>query len=270
MTSSFFAIFLTAFITSFGGFLVAYRNPKWYIQGHLFGLTSLSTGILTGLLFSNFLPHASKEPFFSYFMVLGLLFIISVHVLIVPLLSFLELKEGKIAHKSHHHHHQHLVDCNHHDDRKNHLISKTTACSVIGCLITCSFFDGFELNAAFSIHDNVGWMTSLGVLSHIFPDGILVSSISLASQFRRKYVFLICFSPGFFLIVGFFTSLFLSSFLHWGDFILSFSTGLLIYIVFTHLMPVSLKDKKGFLLFFIGLFLSFIPFYFLIPNFHSH
>ncbi|MCY4524216.1 MAG: ZIP family metal transporter [Halobacteriovoraceae bacterium] len=238
---TFFIIFTLAFISSWGGFYIAQKKSgvleKWQWR-----LTSFGMGILLGVSFLEFLPHTMEHhPQLSpLLMVAGIVFIIFVEVFIAPKLDWLEGKSCAHDHAKDHDRKSHI-----HLEHQHHLISHQAACSAVGCLIVCAFFDGLEMAAAFYLGEKTGILTSIGLVFHILPDGILAANIALAggmSTGKAKFISLV---TGFSLITGAVFSLLLGRLLPSFHYVLPLAAGILIYVSLVHLLPVAMKTNKG-------------------------
>lgn len=255
----FLALFLSVLATSFGGLWFTYQTSKpLQSEKSLAFLISITTGLLTGILFLSFLPHSLESNLFHFFMLGGFLFILLTNVFLTPYLSIFSPKERKKDHTTHHYYHHHLIDCSTNQDQKKTLISSNSSCSIIGCISVCCFFDGFELKSAFTINDQTGWITGLSLFFHILPDGILFSSLTLSSRFNKKIRYFICLIPGLFVTFGFSIAFILEKLPIWTFGLIPFSTGILFYIVFTHLIPIALRNKLSLLWFCLGTFVSLL------------
>ena len=245
-----FSVFGVAVVTTGGGFWIAAKRPSWYSDHALHGLVAIGTGLLLSVGLLEFLPVAfSQNPQEAPILIIaGLLFILFVENYLSPHLNFLE---------GHDCHHDHAKDHDHKEkpaqEHTHHLISHQAACSAVGCLVICGFFDGFEMLTAFSISTQTGWTTCLGLLFHVLPDGVLAASIALAGGMSKARARLVSSLTGGMLLLG---ALLASSLLGlWPEsrpMILAFSTGVLLYVVLMHLLPVGMKHRKGFFLITFG------------------
>ena len=151
-------ILLLAFITSWGGLFIASRGQgflgKWQVR-----LIGIGMGILLGVSFLEFLPHAIEHsPTLSPFLIIaGLILIVFVESFIAPKLNFLEGSDCNHDHAKGHDH-----KSNTHLEHQHHLISHQAACSAVGCLITCAFFDGLEITTAFYLERKQGFSLASG------------------------------------------------------------------------------------------------------------
>lgn len=237
-------IVLIAFTTTAGGFWIASRKPAWYSQEKLRWFVAVGTGLLLAValiefLFTAFQLTPRQTPFL---IIAGILFILFVETYLAPHLNFFE------GHDCHHDH------AKSHDEKEklsqehtHHLISHEAACSALGCLIICAFFDGFEIRTAFSVGSTAGWTTAMGLLFHVLPDGVLAAGIALAGGMTVRRTRLVSALTGGLLILGALTaSVILEVWPQARGWILPFSTGVLLYVVLMHLLPVGMKHRRGF------------------------
>ena len=236
-----FAITLVAFLTTAGGLWIASRKPSWYTEDKLCALIALGTGLLIGVAFIEFLPISLASPSNGPLLVIaGLFFILFVETYIAPRLNFLEGQNCDHDHSKAHdlkhrkaHSHQH------------HFISHQAACSAVGCLIVCSFFDGLQMMAAFQIDAGTGWLVSLGLLFHVLPDGVLAAGIALAGGMSRKNAIWVSWITGIALVAG---AGFSSALAKWAggvEVVLPFAAGVLVYVTLIHLLPVGSRHRHG-------------------------
>ena len=223
------ALLLLAILTAMGGLFIALKKPSWYTKSRQEQLIALSTGLLLGIAFFEFLPHSLEAaPSSGPFLILaGLLFILFVERFIAPKLPFF---------KGQH--------CREHE---HHLVSHQAACSTVGCLIVCAFFDGLEITMAFSLGPEQGWPMTLALICHILPDGALAANIALAGGMSRRQAQGISCITGLSLLAGAGSTLLVNALgetMH--HFILPFATGVLLYVALGHLLPVGMKHPRGY------------------------
>lgn len=258
------ALLLCFFCVPLGGLLMAFHKPFWCTQKRLLLFLSLSSGLLIGILFNEFIPHVSDDKFFASFMLLGLLTNLMVDIFLVPSISFLDSlfssQRNSKWHEEHHSQMHHLIPCCHNELKKQAtLLSSPTHCSIIGCIGLCCFFDGFNLKMAFAIDENTGWRTTMGLLLHLFPNAILLVGFALNQSVRKGVLFFISFSPSLALLAGFLSSYFLFSLSYLEKPLISFSSGVLLYTLFLHLLPVSVQNRKSLAFFMLGVLFIFLP-----------
>ena len=147
---------------------------------------------------------------------------------------------------------------NHHESPdQNHLISHHAACSSIGCILICAFFDGLEISSAFLIEKEVGLIVTLGFVLHTISESSLAVSLGISSGFSssksRKNALLV----GIAIFSGGLLGLFASQAISFENYILPFATGVMLYVSFGHLVPASLKDNYGYIGVILGASLIF-------------
>ena len=234
-----FIIFLFSLVIICSCLFVAYFGRKWNLKP----LFALGSGALLSLCFLDFLPHSFENHDFheisAIFILAGILVQGLADIYLLPRLGFLDkLLRVNDAHLAHDH---------------SHTIAVGSVCSLTGCLTICSFFDGIRLFAALNIEESVALMTAFALFFHLLSEGILLAILALSSGFKKRVLFILvlCLVGALFLgalfaqvfSIGFSSSL-----------LIAFSTGILIYICFVHLLPFSLKQNYKHW-FFIGLFL---------------
>ena len=270
-TLSLLVVFIVAILTTSGGLWIASRKPSWYNSTRLSMFVAIGAGLLLGVAFMEFLPLFSQggHPDAPILLVAGILTMVVIERYVTPRLNFLD---GPDCGHEHAKDHDHKSNSEH--EHAHHLISHQAACSAIGCLIVCAFFDGFEIRSAFMVNAATGWVTSFGLFFHILPDGVLAASIALAGGLSKKQAKLVATLTGAFLIAGALSATLLS---HWISFaaLLPFATGVLIYVIFIHLFPVGLKHPNGVLWLLVGaLFFAgahrFAPEHHSGPQHHEH
>ena len=226
---------------------VAYFGKNWNLKP----IVSLSSGILLSLCFLDFLPHSFEGPISqelaSLFVLSGVLIQGLADIYIVPRLAFLDKwLESGISKKIHAH---------------SHTLSFGSICSLTGCLSICSFFDGIRLVSAFAIKESVAFATAFSLFFHLLSEGVLVAALALESDLKKKVLFVLVFClSGSLLLGALISQIFLLNFP--SEMLIAFSSGILIYICFIHLLPFSLKHNNS-RWFFIGL-VFFSLFHFLV------
>jgi zinc transporter ZupT len=127
------------------------------------------------------------------------------------------------------------------------LISHHAACTSIGCILICAFFDGIEITAGFMMDKSIGILVTLGFLVHTIAESSLVVSIGLSGGFNKATSYKNAILVGVAIFSGTLVSLFAANFLNFDTYILPVVTGVMLYVSFGHLVPASLQDKHGFL-----------------------
>ncbi len=201
---------------------------------YLSSLVSISSGILCGLTFHEFLPRsfAGDNEQTSAIMLSGILCFIICDKYLTPRLKFFNNEPS--CKKS---------GCGTHDPKM--LLTQQTACTSISCLVVCSFFDGIELAAGFAMDTKIGWITALALYLHVAPTGALAASFGVAGNLGNKNAFKSAFIVAFALILGLLISLLLNANGQFTDLLLPFATGVMIYNLLVHLVPATLKFRWG-------------------------
>lgn len=241
--TGFIAIIILGLLSSSAGFYIASRKPEWYSNDRLNLLSAFSSGLLFSFIIAVMLPHSLNTDnylFASLLIVSGFVGILLIETYIAPKLNFFEGDSCSHDHATENIHKDHPAEAHHH-----HLISHQAACSAVGCLIVCSFFDGFEIQTAFSLDAQTGWTTFFALLFHALPDGVLASSIAISGGIKKNKVLIISALTGGVLILGGLTSFVINKSLGVEKHMLAFATGVLIYVTFFHLLAMGLKHKKG-------------------------
>ena len=205
---------------------------KLLSQGNI---TALGAGLLTSLLFFNFLPHSLEglsPREFSVVALISLTLFLLIETYLIPILNFSkiipQLKQDKESSCSHYHQHHH------HFSHKGNF-------SAIGCLLVCSFFDGIRLGSAFLIDTAASLTTSLGLLFHILPEAFSV--MALAAHLPKKKIMIIQLTLCLLLGLGILsTGLVQMALSH--HIVLALASAAFIHIVFLHLLPLSLQKEN--------------------------
>ena len=221
-----------------------YKKIKFNIPN----MVTFGTGCLIALIFFDLLPHALHSsdlwPLSIIFIVLGFLVNMFTEWWILPRIHFLD---HLLPVKSH--------DCHEHDEEHvhYHLLPSSVGCSVIPCFILCAFFDGARLSSTLLIDLPTAILVSLGLLFHLLPESIAVIGIGMASRFSRKNLLIIISTFCLSFLAGSYSFFFIPHLHEFEQVILSFASGLFIYVCGIHLIPmvVSLKTKKWFFIGFI-------------------
>ncbi len=141
----------------------------------------------------------------------------------------------------------------------SHALSPGFVCSVTGCLSICSFFDGIRLFAALNIGEFAAFVTVGALFFHLLSEGALLAVLGLSSGLKKQvfWVLALCASGALMLgalaaqalFIGFSSSA-----------LIAFSSGILIYICFTHLLPFCFK--QGYEVWFFAGLIGFSLFHF--------
>lgn len=238
---NFFIVFCFALVVLCSCLFIAHFGKNWNLKP----LLALGSGALLSICFLDFLPHAFESHNSSYekisiFILAGILVQGLADIHLLPHLAFLDKWLKKEGTKTVHTH--------------SHTLSPGSVCSVAGCLAICSFFDGIRLFSALDMKESVAFLTALGLFFHLLSEGVLVAALGLSSGIKNRVLFVLVLCVAGTLILGALVAqLFFVSFSSGA--LIAFSSGILIYICFVHLLPFSLK-KYNQIWFFTALVLS--------------
>lgn len=220
-------------------FLLAYFGEKWNLKA----IASLGSGALLSICFLDFLPQSFQDhqshDVLSFCILTGILIQALADIYILPKLKFLDnFFIKKQTNKTHSH---------------SHVLNLGSVCSIVGCLSLCSFFDGIRLFSSLVMDKSVGFAMLVALFFHLLSEGVLVAALALSSGIKKRALLALvsCLSGS--LLLGALLAQFL--FISFSEkYVLAFSSGILTYICFVHLLPFSLKHKN-ILWFFAGLIL---------------
>jgi len=191
------------------------------------------------LIFFDFLPHTlstgNKNLYSNIIMIIvGLLVNAFSEIGILPRMKFL----NRLLPVKKHDCHQHESEYVHY-----HLIPSSVGCSAVGCLILCAFFDGIRLASTLLIDMKTTIMVSIGLLFHLIPESVTVIGIGLSSGLSRKSLYRIVLLFCLTFLLGYHAFFLLSHIEYLQNSIISFASGLFLYICFVHLIPMVFKCK---------------------------
>lgn len=215
-------------LTTLGGIFIAQKEAK-NVFAWLPPFLSVGTGMLLAMAMTEFIPHAflKPTPWTPIGLLCGVLIVIIGDKYLAPYLGP-----------------KHNKKCNHHSHGPQ-LISSVAACSSIGCIIVCAFFDGIEIFTAFQLGPRVGWFIAVALLFHVVPEGAIAAGISLAGGYSKSETYR---SLGYIACAMLLGVVFGNFIIKWFDFsstLLPFASGVLLYVSIGHLMPVALKHRWG-------------------------
>lgn len=210
-----------------GVYLANQKDSK--LEKYMPYLISIGTGMFIALCFVEFIPHAMEDGHAraSWLILAGILLVIFAEKHIAPRLNFNNQTCATTGTKS------------------EGCISHNTACTSIGCLIVCAFFDGVEIPAGFEIGGKTGYVMSTGMLFHTVPEGALAASIGLAGGFSKRSARLAAMLVGGAIMLGAVVSIVASHALGFRGIVLPLTTGVLLYVSIGHLLPISLNSRYG-------------------------
>lgn len=212
---------------------VAQFGRKWNLRP----FAAVGSGALLSICFLDFLPQSfvGDSHSVSLFILGGIVVQGLADIYLLPRLSFFD-RWLKLDHSSVPEH--------------SHTLSSGSICSLTGCLAICSFFDGIRLFSAFNIEGIVVFATAFGLFFHLLSEGVLLAVLAISSGVKKRVMLVLVFCTSGAFLLG--TSLAQVFFHFSSEWLIAFSTGILIYICFVHLLPFSLKQKNKYW-FFIGL-----------------
>lgn len=261
----------TAIATIAAGYWIALKPDTILTHDRLKQSMSLGSGFLTALVFYDLLPIALHDHTIPYtttlnavFFGIGLVFVFDRWV--APKLTFWDDHAHKDDGCAHHHDYQHDHGHNHknitgptpthaHATCGHAIIAHGAACSAVGCLIVCSFFDGIAFSSVLLKDQSLGLMIFTGQVLHVVPEGLLASSLVLAakgttkSAKRAAVITGVCFFvgaiiPGFGILTPYLSQI--------QAYMLPFSAGILLYVALSQLIPASYGNKNESFLVLVG------------------
>lgn len=250
---------LLASVTMAGGLWVANLSKEWLTPSRLRGIMALGAGFLVALVLLELLP-ASVEQAQEAHEVFALVLAAAAAVFafdrwVAPRLSFLDVKHHDDG-CAHHHEYPHDHGHDHgpgHGAQPDHahaacghpILGHGAACSALGCLAVCTFFDGVALSAAFAAGSNLGWLVMIGLILHLLPEGILAASVTLAAGASARTARRAVLIVGGALLIGAVVPMLFSGLL---PFALPIAAGILLFVAFAQLIPAAATTTAGALL----------------------
>lgn len=229
------ALVLISVCVGLGGLLAAQYGLKLHQSRSMQSLVAFATGVLMALNFSEFLPKAFNNSVHltPLFILFGVALVVVSETYIAPRLKFFKETPG----------HVHSENCGH--SHSHHLISHHAACSAVGCLLVCAFFDGIQISSAFMMGSKLGWLTVLGLMFHVLPDGALASTLAMAGGMGVKSARVVTGLTALSMWLGVLFSSALKGLFDFNHYILPMTCGVLLYVTFVHLLPVALRARFG-------------------------
>ncbi len=135
-----------------------------------------------------------------------------------------------------------------------HELSFRQTCTALSCLTLCSFFDGIRVGSFFSISSSSGWAFFLATLIHLLPQVFILSTFLLRSNIKSHALYWTFFLASF--PLGLLVTYALGGHID-SAVIMAFSSGLVINLLFSELIPMATRNstaKLNFLFFTTGLF----------------
>lgn len=249
---------VTAGTTVAGGLWVTSRPRAWLTQARLSMMMAIGAGLLLAVACFELMPegvlHAGTERAFPA-MFAGVVAVLLFERYLAPRLGALfpadaGAHDAACSHAhghGHHHHDEPSLDHHHaHDAACGHahapLLSHSAACSALGCLLVCTFFDGIALASGFSVSPQVGIILAIGLTLHMLPEGVLASSVVLASSQSKVLARRAAVAAGVSFLLGIVAAFGLGAFLTLA---LPFACGVLLYVTLGQLVPVALRAPRG-------------------------
>lgn len=255
---------LAASATMAGGLWVANLSKDWLTPARLRGIMALGAGFLVALVLLELLPvsveQAGGEPHAVFKLVLAAAAaVFAFDRWVAPRLSFLDLPhevDGCAHHHDYHHDHGHDHGSGH-GDHPDHahaacghpILGHGAACSALGCLAVCTFFDGVALSASFSAGTSFGWLVMVGLLLHLLPEGILAASVSLAAGASKRTARRAVIIVGVALLLGALMPFLMGSLIPYA---LPIAAGILLFVAFAQLIPAAATTTASALLVLTG------------------
>ncbi len=242
---------VTASTTMAGGMWLASRPRHWLTHERLSALMALGGGLLLAVLFFELLPaslqHGGNQAFSWAFA--GILSVLAFERYVAPHLTFLspggavEPEHAHCADPGHGHGHGH--DHHHDTGPLAPLLTHGAACSALGCLLVCTFFDGVAMAAGFALEFKVGLLVMIGLLAHIIPEGMLAATVVLAAGNPAHYARRAAIATGVAFMAGMAVPLALGGASGSLGVALPLASGVLIYVVLAQVVPVALRTASG-------------------------
>jgi zinc transporter ZupT len=257
---------VTASATMAGGLWVASRPRVWLTEERLALMTALGGGLLAATLCFELLPeaveHGGANAYFWLFA--GIAAVAVFDRYLAPRLNFLDPPGHTHDHGHDHDHHDHGACAHDHGHSHGHahahshghghghgnLLSHGTACSALGCLLVCTFFDGIAMVASFAINVQVGIVVSIGLLLHLLPEGMMAATVVLAAGSTAMVARRAAIAIGVSLLLGVSVAAALGGTLGFMAAALPFTAGVIMVVVLQQLLPVAMRSRWGVLTFF--------------------
>jgi zinc transporter ZupT len=247
---------VTASTTMAGGMWIASRPRTWLTEARLAAMMALGGGLLLAVLAFELLPtsveHGGHHAFGALFA--GVIAVLLFERYLAPRLTFLNPPHAHHDHDhdhehghdhDHEHHHEHELTHAHDHHGHGSLLSHGAACSALGCLLVCTFFDGVAMATGFHVSVEVGFLLAIGLIAHMLPEGVLASTVVLASGSSAKLARRAAIATGVAFMLGMLVPTLLNGMLGSMTFALPFAAGVLLYVVLGQLMPVALRTANG-------------------------
>ncbi len=253
----------TAIAMITAGYVIALKPRKWLTQARLKQMMSMGAGFLITLLFFELLPMsirmAGPENFRQVFLGVfgGAATVFIFDRWVAPHLTFFDGKKHEDDGCAHHHEYVHDHGHNHknitgpapthaHAACGHAVLGHGAACSAVGCLIVCAFFDGIAFSGGMVTDPEIGILIFIGQVLHVIPEGLLASTLILASDGLPRTAKKVAVASGSFFLAGAMIPAFGAAMpaLHmFSIYILPVSSGILLYVALGQLLPASSGTK---------------------------
>lgn len=217
---------LAASATMAGGLWVANQPDSRLTAQRLRAVMAMGAGFLLALVLLEMLPAsletagAEAHGVLSV-VLLGVATVFGFDRWIAPRLTFWDPAPGH-THADH--------GCNH------VVLAHGAACSAIGCLVVCTFFDGVALAAAFAAGSTLGALVLVGLLLHMIPEGLLAATVARAAGGTRGMARRAAIATGLALLAGVVAPMLLGPLTAHA---LPFASGILLYVTLGQLVPAA-------------------------------
>ncbi|MDB5099574.1 MAG: hypothetical protein JWM80_3995 [Cyanobacteria bacterium RYN_339] len=256
---------VTASATVAGGLWVA-RQPQASLNAERQALLmAAGGGLLFATLLCELLPEMLVHGWALGFpaMVAGMLAVMGFERFVAgPVGAFLDrhvgLDDGGHGPCDHHHH-----------GPRPTVMSHGAACSVLGCLLVCTFFDGIALTASLGAGLHIGMMVAIGLLFHLLPEGIVAASVVRGAGRSATAAGVAAIAVGLALLAGVGAASLIGTTLGTLAVGVPFAAGVILHTLSHQLAPMALRVRHGELAF-GGAATLFMLLEFLLPHVHAH
>ncbi len=193
---------------------------------------AFGTGYLSALIFIDLIPTVKNR---SPWILAGVVLVFIFDRFVSPHLNFLNTSVDSCSHHDHSHDHGH-------GHSHAPLLDVAAACSTVGCLTFCALFDGVAIRTTFLSSTGLGQKVLIGQIFHLIPESLIVFGVALAAG---ATVWRALMSLGIVLSALGLGLLAPSIFSQWQEYLLPISGGILVYITFSQLLPISAAGKRG-------------------------
>ena len=208
--------------------LLALSNRRFNLEPFL----CLSAGGLLSVTFLDFLPQGFSPDHLhrTGWVILSGLFIQGLFDLYG--IRYLKFLDQFIIDKNSHPHHHH-----------SHTLGPAGVCSIAGCLSVCSFFDGIRLFSGLLLEGPGNLVTGISLFFHLISEGVIVAMLGFNAGLKKGVLFVLTFFMTGTFILGALAAQAVLTYFHLEN-LMAFSTGILIYVCFVHLLPSALKTPN--------------------------